>query len=104
MPFLLTIGQSTIPKNLKNFKFCCGSKYRLLLGNRNIRSLAFELVIPITKSTAIVNTHPVTIPKKNIKPFLISNIFNNIQIYNIILNHKTIVSEEITALIPSLYT
>gem|GEM_PF-2050947 len=37
MPFLLTIGQSTIPKNLKNFKFCCGSKYRLLLGNRNIR-------------------------------------------------------------------
>lgn len=51
-----------------------------------------------------LNTKVVTIPKKNIKPFLISNIFNNIQIYNIILNHKTIVSEEITALIPSLYT
>ena len=51
-----------------------------------------------------LNTVNVTTPKKNIKPFLISNIFNNIQIYNIILNHRTVESEEITALIPSLYT
>lgn len=54
--------------------------------------------------TTFANSHPVTTPKKNIKPFLISNIFNNIQIYNIILNHRTVESEEITALIPSLYT